>query len=66
MALILPLCAHGWMDGSEAFYREAAAARATATPMYKTALSAPNAVCLDGTPGAYYFRPGTGDGVSKW
>eukprot|EP01125_Pyxidicula_operculata_P008327 TRINITY_DN2804_c0_g1_i1.p2 TRINITY_DN2804_c0_g1~~TRINITY_DN2804_c0_g1_i1.p2 ORF type:complete len:360 (+),score=63.23 TRINITY_DN2804_c0_g1_i1:1188-2267(+) len=24
------------------------------------------AVCLDGTPGAYYFRKGTGDGANKW
>jgi len=24
------------------------------------------AKCLDGTPGAYYFQPGTGDGVNKW
>jgi len=24
------------------------------------------AVCLDGTPGAYYFKPGTGSGMSKW
>merc|ERR1712137_260914 len=24
------------------------------------------AVCLDGTPGAYYFQQGSGDGVNKW
>jgi len=24
------------------------------------------AVCLDGTPGAYYFRQGWGDGANKW
>ena len=24
------------------------------------------AVCLDGTPGAYYLSPGSGDGASKW
>lgn len=24
------------------------------------------AVCLDGTPGAYYLQPGSGDGVNKW
>jgi len=24
------------------------------------------AVCIDGTPGGYYFRPGSGDGVKKW
>ena len=25
-----------------------------------------NAVCLDGTPGMYYHRPGTGSGADKW
>eukprot|EP01052_Picozoa_sp_SAG31_P008464 SAG31_NODE_429_length_15801_cov_6.878551_3_plen_422_part_00 len=25
-----------------------------------------NAVCLDGSPGLYYHRPGTGTGTSKW
>ena len=25
-----------------------------------------NAVCLDGTPGLYYHRPGTGTGATKW
>jgi len=24
------------------------------------------AVCLDGSPAAYYYRPGTGDGAKKW
>lgn len=24
------------------------------------------AKCLDGTPGAYYWRPGSGDGMKKW
>ena len=24
-----------------------------------------NAVCLDGTPGLYYHRPGTGSGINK-
>jgi len=24
------------------------------------------AVCIDGTPGAYYFRPGSGSGADKW
>lgn len=27
---------------------------------------ADNAVCLDGTPGAYYFRSGSGSGANKW
>ena len=25
-----------------------------------------NAVCLDGTPGTFYHRPGTGTGANKW
>ena len=25
-----------------------------------------NAVCLDGSPGLYYHRPGTGTGAKKW
>jgi len=25
-----------------------------------------NAVCLDGSPGAYYFLPGSGSGANKW
>mmetsp|Transcript_25911 Transcript_25911/g.28815 ORF Transcript_25911/g.28815 Transcript_25911/m.28815 type:complete len:381 (+) Transcript_25911:19-1161(+) len=24
------------------------------------------AICIDGTPGAYYFRPGSGSGANKW
>merc|ERR1712166_1041455 len=27
---------------------------------------ADGAKCLDGTPGLYYFRPGSGDGANKW
>ena len=25
-----------------------------------------NAVCLDGSPGVYYFRAGSGSGENKW
>jgi len=25
-----------------------------------------NARCLDGTPGVYYFSPGSGSGANKW
>lgn len=32
----------------------------------KTMLDAPGAVCLDGSPGAYYYRAGFGDGARKW
>lgn len=31
-----------------------------------TSLVGTGAVCLDGTPAAYYYSPGSGDGVSKW
>ena len=30
------------------------------------AAKADNAVCLDGSPGLYYHRPGTGSGANKW
>lgn len=30
------------------------------------AAKADNAVCLDGSPGLYYHRPGTGAGANKW
>ena len=26
----------------------------------------PEALCLDGTPAGYYWRPGSGDGATKW
>ena len=29
-------------------------------------LTAPNAICLDGNPGGYYIKNGTGSGVNKW
>lgn len=32
----------------------------------KKLLQAPDALCLDGSPGGYYFRPGHGAGVTKW
>ena len=31
-----------------------------------TAAVLDDAVCLDGTPGLYYHRPGTGTGATKW
>ena len=24
------------------------------------------ALCIDGTPGGYYYRPGSGSGANKW
>merc|ERR1711881_118026 len=30
------------------------------------AAASKGAMCLDGTPGAYYFQPGTGSGATKW
>jgi hypothetical protein len=39
----------------------------TATVVFLTAASkATGAVCIDGTPPAYYFRQGTGSGAKKW
>lgn len=34
--------------------------------MLDDAAQSKGAVCLDGTPGAYYFSPGSGDGATKW
>ena len=41
---------------------------AGAAKLYKMtdAVNATGARCLDGSPGAYYFQPGTGDGANKW
>ena len=48
-----------------------ASATADASPLFNITLltkaaAESGAVCLDGSPGAYYFRPGTGDGAGKW
>jgi hypothetical protein len=29
-------------------------------------LNSTGAVCLDGTPGGFYYRPGAGNGTNKW
>ena len=45
------------------------AAFADAAPFQKVAIRnavSRNAVCNDGTPGIYYFRPGTGQGSQSW
>jgi len=34
--------------------------------LYKVDPTPKNAVCLDGTPGAFYFRPGVGADASKF
>jgi len=39
--------------------------QATLTKLTNAAIQ-DGAVCLDGTPSALYYRPGTGDGVRKW
>ena len=42
-------------------------ATANQTTMTLTKLNAATgALCLDGTPGAFYFRAGTGSGKAKW
>jgi hypothetical protein len=44
-----------------------AAALATAQfTLYKVDPAPKNAVCLDGTPGAFYFRPGIGADAAKF
>jgi hypothetical protein len=50
-------------------FASAAAAAATASAvftLYKVDPAPKNAVCLDGTPGAFYFSPGSGDNATKW
>ena len=56
------------MDGSADFYARSISNRSVdaTTTMYMTLLNEPNAVCLDGSPGAFYFRPGSGSGANKW
>lgn len=57
----------GWVDNgcSMKGFKAATAGDPGVAPM--TNLSAyPGAVCLDGTPGAYYHLPGTGSGANKW
>jgi len=34
--------------------------------LMKEAVVTDNAVCLDGTPGGYYYSPGSGSGAAKW
>jgi len=58
-------------DGSEEFYRllyvPADADNSTAKlVLLEQYVQTTGARCLDGTPGAYYLRPGTGSGVNKW
>ena len=63
MLSITPLL-YAFMDGSGPFYESKAAASGTVFTLNR--LDAPNAVCLDGSPGTYYFRPGSGSGATKW
>ena len=50
-------------------FAAAAASAATATAVFtlhKVDPTTKNGVCLDGTPGAFYFMPGTGVNATKW
>jgi hypothetical protein len=59
----------GTAGGTNALYR-IPIADSSNPPMVATNLSAAalsdGAVCLDGTPAFYYFRPGSGTGSNKW
>ena len=44
----------------------ASAPRNTADGFSLTLLDDPNALCLDGSPGGFYRRPGVGDGAAVW
>eukprot|EP01052_Picozoa_sp_SAG31_P011481 SAG31_NODE_651_length_13184_cov_4.999541_2_plen_127_part_00 len=70
--LLAALClggARAWTDAAQglANFRPAAAGQGNAKiTLLKDAAAATGAVCLDGSPPAYYHVPGTGDGVNKW
>ena len=70
LLLLMPAAAAAWSDGADglANFRAAGAgapANAKIT-LLKDAAASKGAVCLDGSPGAYYHVPGTGDGANKW
>ena len=52
-------------DGSADFYKSVGGPIGNITLLTDAAQTA-GAKCLDGTPGAYYFAPGSGDGANKW
>eukprot|EP01065_Artemidia_motanka_P021125 TRINITY_DN2520_c0_g1_i1.p2 TRINITY_DN2520_c0_g1~~TRINITY_DN2520_c0_g1_i1.p2 ORF type:complete len:413 (+),score=152.86 TRINITY_DN2520_c0_g1_i1:59-1240(+) len=57
-------------DGSEQFYRESSMQGASNATMQlhlmKDFAESTGAKCLDGSPGAFYFRKGSGSGANKW
>eukprot|EP01062_Namystynia_karyoxenos_P077487 TRINITY_DN781_c0_g1_i1.p1 TRINITY_DN781_c0_g1~~TRINITY_DN781_c0_g1_i1.p1 ORF type:complete len:395 (+),score=140.66 TRINITY_DN781_c0_g1_i1:63-1247(+) len=57
-------------DGSAEFYRQSAVLGASNATMQRVLLTdfakTTGAVCLDGTPGVFYYRKGTGSGANKW
>ena len=60
---------HAWSDEPEGLsnFRSAEAGKGNAKiTLLKDAAAKTGAVCLDGSPGAYYHVPGTGDGANKW
>ena len=61
--------ASGWSDAADglANFRAAEEGKGNAKiTLLTAAAAATGAVCLDGSPGAYYHVPGTGDGKNKW
>lgn len=65
----LVVAAAAFQDGSAHLYAQRASADGNST-MTKVSLTdaaaKTGAVCLDGSPAAYYIRPGSGSGASKW
>ena len=54
-------------DGTPPAFYDPVETTANQTTMTLTKLNAATgALCLDGTPGAFYFRAGTGSGKAKW
>lgn len=69
LALLLAAPAAAFDDGTAGFYADVLRPLDNST-MTKVLMSdfaqSTGAVCLDGTPGAFYIRKGTGDGATKW
>ena len=70
--LALVALASALEDGSASFYAASAAAvdprfnNTAGLNLLTEYVASTGAMCLDGSPGAYYFRPGFGNGTQKW
>ena len=53
-----------WFKTLESFYNYAP--NSNTNPAIRVNVTSPNARCLDGSPYAFYFRPGFGNGLNKF